>query len=73
MSNSLLSLGRWSVPSAFTLPFCLGALFRICGCAALWNIVVGSAGTKSRVAMGPWMIGSALVGTIAWGVVPDWL
>ncbi len=29
--------------------------------------------TKSRVAMGPWMIGSALVGTIAWGVVPDWL
>ena len=43
------------------------------GVAALWKIVVGSAGTKTRVPMGPWMIGSALVGTIAWGIVPDWL
>ena len=43
------------------------------GRAALGKIVVGWAGTQSRVPMGPWMIGSALVGTIAWGVVPDWL
>ena len=53
--------------------FALALSFVSAGVAALWKIVVGSAGTKSRVAMGPWMIGSALVGTIAWGVVPDWL
>lgn len=53
--------------------FALALSFISAGLAALWKIVVGSAGTKSRVAMGPWMIGSALVGTIAWGVVPDWL
>ena len=53
--------------------FALALSFVSAGLAALWKIVVGSAGTKSRVAMGPWMIGSALVGTIAWGVVPDWL
>lgn len=53
--------------------FALALSFVSAGVAALWKIVVGSAGTKSRVAMGPWMIGSALVGTIAWGVIPDWL
>ena len=53
--------------------FALALSFISAGLAALWKIVVGSAGTKSRVAMGPWMIGSALVGAIAWGVVPDWL
>ena len=53
--------------------FALALSFISAGVAALWKIVVGSAGTKSRVPMGPWMIGSALVGTIAWGVVPDWL
>ena len=53
--------------------FALALSFVSAGLAALWKIVVGSAGTKSRVAMGPWMIGSALVGTIAWGVVPEWL
>ena len=53
--------------------FALALSFISAGLAALWKIVVGSAGTKSRVAMGPWIIGSALVGTIAWGVVPDWL
>ena len=53
--------------------FSLALSFVSAGVAALWKIVVGSAGTKTRVPMGPWMIGSALVGTIAWGVVPDWL
>lgn len=53
--------------------FALALSFISAGLAALWKIVVGSAGTKTRVPMGPWMIGSALVGTIAWGVVPDWL
>lgn len=53
--------------------FALALSFVSAGLAALWQIVVGSAGTKSRVAMGPWMIGSALLGAIAWGVVPDWL
>ena len=53
--------------------FALALSFISAGLAALWKIVVGSAGTKSRVAMGPCMIGSALVGAIAWGVVPDWL
>ena len=53
--------------------FALALSFVSAGVAALWKIVVGSAGTKTRVPMGPWMIGSALVGTIAWGVVPDWL
>ena len=53
--------------------FALVLSFVSAGVAALWKIVVGSAGTKTRVPMGPWMIGSALVGTIAWGVVPDWL
>lgn len=53
--------------------FSLALSFVLAGVAALWKIVVGSAGTKSRVAMGPWMIGSALSATIVWGVVPDWL
>ena len=53
--------------------FALALSFVSAGVAALWKIVVGWAGTQSRVPMGPWMIGSALVGTIAWGVVPDWL
>ena len=53
--------------------FALALSFVSAGVAALWKIVVGSAGTKTRVPMGPWMIGAALVGTIAWGVVPDWL
>lgn len=51
----------------------LALSFLSAGLAALWKIVAGWAGTQSRVPMGPWMIGSALVGTIAWGVVPDWL
>ena len=54
------------LPNAYTAAMAIGV-------AALWKIVVGSAGTKTRVPMGPWMIGAALVGTIAWGVVPDWL
>ena len=53
--------------------FALALSFVSAGVAALWKVVVGWAGTQSRVPMGPWMIGSALVGTIAWGVVPDWL
>lgn len=53
--------------------FALALSFVSAGVAALWKVVVGSAGTKTRVPMGPWMIGSALVATIAWGVVPDWL
>ena len=53
--------------------FALALSFVSAGVAALWKIVVGWAGTQSRVPMGPWMIASALVGTIAWGVVPDWL
>ena len=53
--------------------FALALSFVSAGVAALWKIVVGWAGTQSRVPMGPWMIASALLGTIAWGVVPDWL
>ena len=53
--------------------FSLAMSFVLAGLAALWKVVIGSAGTKSRVPMGPWMIGSALVAAIAWGVVPDWL
>ena len=51
----------------------LALSFVLAGFAAPWKIVIGSAGTKSRVPMGPWMIGSALTAAIAWGVVPDWL
>ena len=53
--------------------FSLAMSFVLAGLAALWKVVIGSAGTKSRVPMGPWMIGSALVAAIAWGVVPAWL
>ena len=53
--------------------FSLILSFVLAGLAALWKIVIGSAGTKSRVPMGPWMIGSSLLAAIAWGVVPDWL
>ena len=53
--------------------FSLLLSFVLAGLAALWKVVIGSAGTKSRVPMGPWMIGSALFAAIAWGVVPDWL
>lgn len=51
----------------------LALAFVSAGVAALWKLVVGSAGTKSRVPMGPWMIGAALFATVAWGVIPDWL
>nr|WP_253954008.1 prepilin peptidase [Schaalia sp. 19OD2882] len=47
--------------------------FVAAGLAALWTIVVGSAGTESRIPMGPWLIGGALAAHMLWGVVPDWL
>lgn len=43
------------------------------GLAALWLVVVESTSAQTRMALGPWMIGSALVGHVLWGVIPDWL
>ena len=37
--------------------------------AALWMVVSGQAGTRSRLAFGPWMIGSTLITYLLWGVV----
>ena len=36
--------------------------------AALWMVVSGQAGTRSRIAFGPWMIGSSLLTYLLWGV-----
>ncbi|MDC4233250.1 A24 family peptidase [Actinomyces sp. B33] len=47
--------------------------FVAAGLAALWRIIVGSAGTDSRMPMGPWLIGAAMSAHLLWGVVPDWL
>ena len=38
-------------------------------CAALWKIVSGQAGTRSRIAFGPWMIGSTLLSFLLWSDV----
>lgn len=43
------------------------------GVAALWLIVTGSTSIQSRIALGPWLIGSAIAGHILWGVIPDWI
>lgn len=43
------------------------------GLAALWLVVVESTSAQTRMALGPWMIGSAIVGHVLWGVIPDWL
>ena len=36
--------------------------------AAVWMVVSGQAGTRSRIAFGPWMIGSSLLTYLLWGV-----
>lgn len=78
-------LGRGDVKLAPVLGAMVGAVgidaaigglllsFISAGLAALWSVVVGSAGTDSRVPMGPWLIGGALSAHILWGVLPDWL
>ncbi|WP_043535190.1 prepilin peptidase [Actinomyces polynesiensis] len=40
------------------------------GTAALWLLVSGGGGLRSRIAMGPWLIGAALVAVVLWGVLP---
>ncbi|MCD4557403.1 prepilin peptidase [Schaalia sp. lx-100] len=47
--------------------------FVAAGLAALTHIVTGQAGTDTRIPMGPWLIGSALLSYLLWGVIPDWL
>ncbi|WP_424133824.1 prepilin peptidase [Schaalia vaccimaxillae] len=47
--------------------------FVAAGLAALWRLVVGTAGTGARMPMGPWLIGAALAAHLLWGIVPDWL
>ncbi len=46
--------------------------FLAAGLAAVWRIVVGSAGTQARMPLGPWLILGAAVSHVVWGVVPDW-
>lgn len=43
------------------------------GLAALWLVVVESTSAQTRMALGPWMVGSAIAGHVLWGVIPDWL
>lgn len=43
------------------------------GLAALWNLVARSAATDSRMALGPWLIGGAVISHLLWGVLPDWI
>lgn len=43
------------------------------GLAALWLVVVESTSVQTRMALGPWMIGSAIAGHVLWGVIPDWM
>lgn len=47
--------------------------FICAGLAALWLIVTGATSLQSRLALGPWMIGSAIAGHLLWGVIPDWI
>ncbi|WP_051259473.1 prepilin peptidase [Schaalia suimastitidis] len=78
-------MGRGDVKLAPVLGAMLGILgldaalfglvvsFVTAGLAALWKVVVGHAGTESRIPMGPWLIGGALASHLAWGVLPDWI
>lgn len=52
-----------------------GLLFSVCaaGAAAVWRLVVGSAGTSSRMPLGPWLIGGSLAAFILQGIIPQWL
>ncbi len=78
-------MGRGDVKLAPVLGAMLGVLgfeaatfglllsFVAAGLAALWAVVVGSAGTDTRMPMGPWLIGGALISHLMWGVLPDWI
>lgn len=46
--------------------------FIAAGLGALAQVVVGSAGTRTRMPMGPWLISGALAAHILWGIIPDW-
>ncbi|QPK80504.1 prepilin peptidase [Schaalia sp. ZJ405] len=78
-------LGYGDVKLAPVLGFMLGSVgldcavggfllaFVAAGIAAMWRLIVGAGGTDSRMPMGPWLIGGALVADICWGIVPDWM
>lgn len=43
------------------------------GLSALWLLFTGSTSVRSRIPLGPWMVGSAIAGHILWGIIPDWV
>lgn len=46
--------------------------FLAAGLAAVWRIVVGSAGTQARMPLGPWLILGSAFSHVVWAIVPDW-
>ncbi len=40
------------------------------GFAALWLLITGSTSANSRMAMGPWMLGAAILAHLFWDAVP---
>lgn len=43
------------------------------GLAALWLLFTGSTSVRSRIPLGPWMVGSSIAGHLLWGIIPDWI
>lgn len=66
--GAMLGTLSWEAAAGGLVLAFLGA-----GAGALVALARGRAGLRSRMAMGPWMIGAALAAMVVWGVVPGWL
>lgn len=66
--GALLGTLSWEAAAGGLVLAFLGA-----GAGALVALVRGRAGLRTRMAMGPWLIGAALAAVLLWGVVPGWL
>lgn len=42
------------------------------GLGAVWRLVIGSAGTSSRMPLGPWLVVGSMIAHILHGVIPQW-
>lgn len=66
--GALLGTLSWEAAAGGLVLAFLGA-----GVGALLALLRGRAGLRTRLAMGPWLIGAALAAVALWGVVPGWL
>jgi len=66
--GAMLGTLSWEAAAGGLVLAFLGA-----GAGALVALLRGRAGLRTRMPMGPWLIGAALAGVLVWGVVPGWL